>query len=281
MFTLVIKWAQNRKTEDVIVVGCLNYISAALLIFPFWMLQESTLATEQEKFWAAVTGGSMGLIYFSAYFLAIIMIRWVGASATSVISVLSMLLPIGFGAIYWDDIPSDVQKAGIGFAILALLLMAIKPKTSDEVARQLKTASPWLVPTIMIGFFLLCGCSRIAQDAFDNVSNQSEKLTFVLSAFVVSGIPSTILVIILGYRNGGIKRSEIGFGLLLGLSNMLQVHFVLFCLQYFPGFVVFPVTSAGSILFTMFVATVWLGEKLNLRSYISIAITVVALFMLQ
>ena len=281
-FTLIIRWSQTRGTEDVTVVGCINYICGAFLILPFWYFRGDTGATDQQFWNAALTGGAMGCVYFTAFFFAITVIRWVGASAATAMGVLAILLPIVIAAIYWDDQPSVIQCLGIGLAIIALLLMAIKPKATRESEATLKQTPALVVTIVLVTFFLLCGCSRVAQDVFDHVSVAGEKPTFVLSTFIVSGIPSAGLLIYRRvFKGQRILGWEWCFGIFLGLTNMLQAHLILFCLEYYPGFVVFPVTSAGSILFTMFVATIWLGERLNIRSYIGVAITVLALFLLK
>ncbi len=67
----------------------------------------------------------------------------------------------------------------------------------------------------------------------------------------------------------------------MGLSNVLQMHFILLALGVIPGYIVFPVGSAGAILLTTLIAVGLLGERLSGRSMIGIAISVVALFMLK
>ena len=73
---------------------------------------------------------------------------------------------------------------------------------------------------------------------------------------------------------------EFVIGSLMGLANILQTYFVLMSLHYFAGFIVFPVTSAGSIVLTTLVATGLLGERLNRRTLVGIMVSVVALFLL-
>ena len=71
----------------------------------------------------------------------------------------------------------------------------------------------------------------------------------------------------------------IGIG--LGLANILQTHFILKSLKQFDGFIVFPVTSAGSLMFVTLVATRFMGEKLGKLTYIGIAIACIALILLN
>ena len=264
-FTLFIKWAQIRRQENVITIGAINYIVAAVSIVPVFLYSNLSSVS----FGALWTGGSMGAVYFIAFFFAIYSIRKVGASTTTVVSVLSILMPIGFAAIMWQEKPDLVQSIGIGMALLALTLIGAQknPHPSD-----FETKSRWMVPVVF-----LCGFSRLSQEAFKHVSSPEHRPTFILAAFTIAAIPS-LIVLIHGKRMPTAMEWFIGF--LMGISNNLQTYFVLLALHYFEGFIVFPVTSAGGIVLTTLVATSLLNEQLNKRTYVGIAIAVVSLFLL-
>lgn len=270
-FTLMIKWSHVRDREDVITIGAINYIVAAIAILPVFLIFNPQ-PVSLEAIW---TGGSMGAVYFVAFFFAFYSIKKVGASSTTVVSVLSILLPIGFTAIYWNESPNVIQTIGIGLALLALTLIGAQTNRSFEDS---KTTPVWIVPTVLFLFFLLCGCSRLSQEAFKHVSHPDHRTAFILTAFTIASIPSLVLLI----RGGRLPRPmEFLMGALMGLANILQSYFILLALHHFPGFIVFPVTSAGSIVLTTLVATSLLNERLNRRTYVGIMVSVVALFLLN
>ena len=341
-FTLIIKWAQMRGREDVIAIGAVNYIVAALAILPFVFqidfsatssdsqLENQTARVESAEFASAqiesgsanetdslvkaetkaknlarspvmgamITGGAMGGIYFIAFFFAIYAIKTVGASSASVVSVLSILMPIIVASFYWGQHPNTLQIIGIGLALVALSLIGAQKKPKQPAVSAVELASesstepapiknaptepvapaPWVIPTVLIVFFLLCGCSRIFQEAFKFVSQPHLRPVFLFSAFTIAGIPSLILLI---NRRRWLTPLEVTFGIFLGLSNILQTHFILKAFEYFAGFIVFPVSSAGGVLLTTVLATGLLGERLTKRTCIGIAIAVVALFLLH
>ena len=268
-FTLFIKWAQIRRQENVITIGAVNYIVAAVSIIPVFLFSNLSPVS----FGALWTGGSMGAVYFIAFFFAIYSIRKVGAS-TTVISVLSILMPIGFAAFVWQEKPDLVQSIGIGMALLALTLIGAQKNRHPS---DFETKSRWMVPLVLFSFFLLCGFSRLSQEAFKHVSSPEHRPTFILAAFTIAAIPS-LVVLIYGRRMPTSMEWLIGF--LMGISNNLQTYFVLLALNEFEGFIVFPVTSAGGIVLTTIVATGLLKEQLNKRTYLGIAIAVVSLFLL-
>ena len=121
-FILLIKWAQIRKTEDELTIGAINYIVAAITIAPVFLLN----LPEQISAGAIWTGSSMGLIYFLTYFLVIFAVRKIGAASTTVVSTMSILVPIVFAAIYYLEMPSGIQTIGIALALVSLTLIGFK-----------------------------------------------------------------------------------------------------------------------------------------------------------
>lgn len=319
-FTLVIKWAQTRSQADIITIGMINYIVAAIAVAPaFFSSEASTAVSEQVA--ATLTGGTMGAVYFIAFFFVIYTIRIVGASATTVVSVLSIVFPITVAAWTWDEVPSRSQTIGIGLALAALVLIAYRKKQPNTAINESSNQPPfqahsinslhsgsmselesqehsktfansmianfidsirpnraWLTPIVLLLFYLMCGYNRLAQDFFKHLSAPDQRPTFVFTAFCIAAIPSIMTLI---YRRRAIGRLELVVGIALGLSNMLQTFLVLNCLEFFPGYVVFTVTSAGAIVLTTLIATGFLSEKLSAQAIGGICLAVIALVMLQ
>lgn len=278
LFTLCIKWVHVRGKEDIITVGAINYIVAVLIIGPWFVLD----GQQTGDLPAIIAGGSMGVIYFIAFFFVIWCVRVVGASSTSVVSVLSMLIPIVFAALVWSDKPSLLQSTGIALALLSLILIGLKPDRqstakSDATANE-EGGSSLNASLILGGFFLLCGLSRVAQEAFKHVSPETQKPTFLLAAFLAAGVPAAILLL---WRRRKILPVEAMVGVVMGVSNGAQLWFTLKTLDLVPGYIFFPVSSAGSIIFTMFVAVLWLEERISRRALAGIAIAVLALVMMN
>lgn len=267
-FLLSIKWVQSRRREDIIVVGCVNYIAAALGALPQFVLTGFSHGSPT----AYVLGATLGVAYFTAFFFVIRMVKWIGAAASNVVSVLSILLPISCGVFIWGEEPNRLQVFGIGFAFVALLLI------SSQRIELPANHRPWKTFALIACFFLLAGLSRLSQEAFKHECQPDERSTFLFSAFVTAAIPSVLLLS--RYRKQW-QTSEFLCGGFVGSANYLQTIFILRALGSFPGFIVFPVTSAGGLVLTTLVATRMMHEKLHLRSYIGIAITVVALVLLN
>lgn len=272
-FTLIIKWVQVRDREDVITVGSINYIVAAV-----WTLPEFLQADFSPDSGAAVaTGATMGFCYFVAYFFVIHSIRSIGAAATTVIGVLSILLPIGCGIFIWQEKPNEYQVVGVALALLALSLISGRPQDRTE-SKPETTGRSWTRPIVLVSFFLLAGTSRLAQEAFKHESDPVHRPTFLCTAFAVAAVPSIVLLIV---RRRRISVSEACLGFAMGAANVLQTHYILKALKDYDGFVVFPVGSAGGLMLTTVVATALLGEHLDRRKAWGVGLAVFALVLLN
>jgi len=268
LFVLCIKWVQVRKKEDVITIGMINYITGALAILPEFMQSHPTAITAESM----VTGGTMGACYFVAFFFVVYAIKWVGVASSTVIGVLSILCPILVGIFVWQENPNPLQILGIGLALMSLTLIGSSTDSKRPAARR------WFVPMILIGFFILAGGSRLAQEAFRHVCQPGERPVFLFTAFSLAAIPSFLVLLL---RRKRVAWRECLIGILLGTANILQTHFILKALKQYEGYIVFPVVSAGGLIFTTLVATWFLGERLRLRTYVGIALATLALLLLN
>ncbi len=272
-FTLCIKWVTVRQREDILTVGPINYITAALLVLPEFLAMNHLPDPA-----AAACGGAMGAIYFIAFFFVSYSIRHVGAAPATVVGSLSLLLPIVAAAFLWGEIPNLAQAIGIGLAIVALTMMGLRTRTKQREEPEPSTSRWWLIPLVLVMFFLLAGCSRLAQRTLEHVRSNEQRPTFLFAAFVVASVPSIVLLI---GRRRKVSWTEIGIGVAMGASNILQSHFILKALGLFAGYIVFPISSAGGLIMTTFVATRLLGEKLTRSTLVGIGVAVVALVLLN
>ena len=280
VFGLCVKWVHQRGTEDIISIGAINYICAAIFFMPVLLFS----APQTGEPMAILLGSGMGLSYFIAFFFVVYCVRVVGVTASTVVGSLALLMPILYAAVWYGEIPNPVQITGIALALMTLLLIGIKPQANlesgdgDVGAEPPRKIAKWTPSLLLFGFFMLCGVSRVTQEAFQFESVADQKPTFVLSAFVVAGIPSLLILV---FRRRRIKKMEWMIGILMGVCNATQTFLILLALQHIKGYIVFPLSSAGGIVFTMLVATKLLGERLSKRAVWGIALAVVALVFLN
>ena len=296
-FILCIKWTQKNERTDVVTVGAINYIVAA--IWGFRAYRESS--PSDQVLYAIWSGSALGTCYFVAFFFLIYAVHWVGASNSAAVSRLSLVIPVAAGILLWGEHLNGYQSMGIVVAFVSLFLVGHSSrrtqtsepkndqgKSQNEMTALLPTKNApsdqgpwWLIWFVLLTFFVICGCSRLTQQACNQMCHSAKDYpTFLFAAFVAAGIPSLCVLI---FRRNPISRWELVAGVLLGLSNIFQSHYILQSLDAFPGnsAFVFTVTSTGGLVLTTGVAVLLMKERINWQSGIGIALASASIFLLR
>ncbi|MDA0841857.1 MAG: EamA family transporter [Planctomycetota bacterium] len=265
-FILGMRWNQ-KNGRDILSVGAINYITGWMVSAILYFLPGNQAYSTPAILWGTVNGAG----YFIAFFLLLKTMRLKGAAQATVIARLSILVPVFVGIAVWGETPAPMEWGGIALACVSLLLIGGGANLSPaDLPRQ--------AFTIIALFFVVAGCSRLAQEGFKHQAADNEQMAYLLAAFTCMGVCSVIMLIKRGVRPGW---AECWTGILIGIANSLQVLFILKALKEYPGYVVFPVTGAGGMLVTTFAAVLWLKESLSSRSLIGILLAVLSVVALQ
>ncbi|MDB4724395.1 MAG: EamA family transporter [Pirellulaceae bacterium] len=278
-FILCVKWVQKRDGWDVVTVGCINYVAAAFCALPGYWYSEPSAASIHANW----TGATMGGCYFVAFFFLIYAVRWVGASNTAAVSRLALVIPIAVGILYWGEQAGVFQLIGIGVAMASLFMVGMSAQQQERVAQVASPDLPRVGPLMKIMvlgcFFLICGVTRVAQQTCKMLSDGAvDYPSFLFFAFVVASIPSIVILVV---RRQKLSCWEVVIGSVLGATNILQSHFILLSLDYYKSVVVFPITSAGGLVFTALAAVFLLHEKLNFASTMGVILAAISICLLQ
>lgn len=266
-FILAMRWIQGRD-EDILNVGAINYIVGGIVGLAMFLADEGKAYSLE----SCATGAVMGTAYFVAFFFLLSTMEWKGAALAAVVARLSILMPVLCGILLWSERPSGFQWLGIVLACVSLTLIGQRGVDLNGAAL------PRRASLIIGGFFAIAGSARLAQEAFRHIAEENQKPSFLLVAFGVASVGSIAMLVA---RRRRPSLPELGFGTLIGLANVSQTFFILKALDHFDGFIVFPVTSAGGLLFTTLVAALLLKERLAALTWMGIGLAVLALFLLQ
>jgi len=266
-FILCIKWVQERK-YDIVGVGMVNYVVAALVVSLLLFDSEPTPFS-----WSSILTGTLnGVCYFTAFFVLIQAVIWKGAANIALVSRLSIVLPLVAGIAIWGDRPGILQSLGILLAGAALVLTAQRKSDVSSVE------TPKFGLLILTTFFLIAGGSRLAQEIFRHVCQPEERAAFLITAF---GLTAAGAVGVQVTRRCALRPVTWVVGTVLGLANLGQTFCILKALEYYPGYIVFPLSSAGGLLFTTLIAVFVLKERLSVQSYVGISLATCALALLH
>tara|TARA_Y100000588_G_C13454284_1_gene585456 strand:- start:95 stop:517 length:423 start_codon:yes stop_codon:yes gene_type:complete len=126
--------------------------------------------------------------------------------------------------------------------------------------------------------FLFGGLAEFSNKLFQKYGHSSEKAYFLLIVFFVAFLVSLTMTIKEGKKP---TLTDVITGICVGVPNMFSSFFLIRALDDLPTAVVFPVYSAGSMALILLLSRLIYGEKLQKKAYVAIAMTMVALVLIN
>ncbi len=269
---LVLKRADARGLDRLPLVRA-NYAVAAAIGFLATVALGQTRISTPSLFLAAATG-----VLFVAGLLTWARAIQAAGLALSVVAMrTAVVIPLLAAAVIWRERPSLLELIGSGVALLALVLVlsqvARPPLATRHSSFVNSSALLWLVL-----LFLADGLVMTAALVFRKELPLDETMPFQTVVFVAAFFVSTLLYYL---RRPRLSPETLEWGALLGAANLGNYLFLVLALSVLPGLVVYPVIAAGEVGLTAAAGVVLWNEKIGNRSWLGIALAIVALVLIQ
>ena len=294
---LVLKRAEARALDRLPLVRT-NYAVAAVIGFFASLALGQTHISGPAALLAAFTGVLFvaGLLVWSRA------IQAAGLALSVVAMRTAIVIPLLAAAIIWHERPGPLELIGSAVALLALALVlydVAQRKSGDitggdmtqlssiGIVSQAGTSAParrGTAPVFASALFWLAllfladGLVMSAALVFRKELPLTETMPFQTVIFVAAFFVSTLLYYL---RRPGATRETLKWGALLGTANLGNYLFLVLALSVLPGLVVYPAIAAGEVGLMAVAGTVLWKEKVGVRSWLGIALTVVALALIQ
>lgn len=243
-----------------------NYITAAILM----ALIVLTNGSREVSLFTLGLGALTGLTYTSGMFLNLTLMGKRGAAITASMIQLAVLIPITVSVFIYGETITLQQIIGILLAVTSLPLLASKPMQKIEIDREIL---PMILLTILVVGFSQLSSKILVQSGFE-----AEKNYFFLAIFT----SAAVLVSPLAWRNRQkIKRKDGLYGFGVGVFNLISNRSLLLALTTLPGAIVFPVSSAGSLLMVSVGAIALFKEKVSRANIAGIILTLIAVVLIN
>ncbi len=243
-----------------------NYITAAVLMGIIVLMNGS----HEVSLFTLGLGALTGLTYTIGMYMNLTLMGKRGAAITASMIQLAVLIPIAVSVFVYGETITSLQFIGILFAVTSLPLLAAKPMQKLEIDKEIL---PMIIFTIMV-----VGFSQLSSKILVQSGYAAQKNFFFLAIF----ISAAILVSPFAWRNrGNIQRKDAAYGFGVGVFNMLSNRSILLALTTLPGAIVFPVSSAGSLLMVSLAAIVLFKEKVSKVNVAGILLTLIAVVLIN
>jgi drug/metabolite transporter (DMT)-like permease len=288
---LVLKRADARSIERLPLIRT-NYAVAAVIGFFASVALGQIHISNQAALLAAVTG----VLFVAGLLIWTRAIQAAGLALSVVAMRTAVVIPLLASAIIWHERPAPLELIGSAVGLLALALVLSEVATrrtsvaDSTIANDAKSEpssaliahrSSLLGSSALLWLVLLFFADGLVMTAaliFRKELPLNETMPFQTVIFVAAFMVTTMLYYL---RRARLEPEILKWGALLGTANFGNYLFLVLALSVLPGLVVYPVIAAGEVGFLAVAGVVFWKEKVGVRSWLGIALAVLALVLIQ
>ncbi len=212
-------------------------------------------------------GGIHGSLYLFSFVLLQRSVRRNGVVLSALFQRLGLLVPLVVSVFAFHEIPTPVQIIGFVLAILAILLMNLGGDAS------LRGAGAGLLLLLLSG-----GLGDAMSKIFEQLGDPALSPQFLLYTF---GAALLLCVALMLYKKQLPGKSELLFGVLIGIPNFFSARFLLRSLEELAAVIVYPTFSVAAILVVTLAGVLFFKERLRPRQWIALSVILTALVLLN
>jgi len=264
---LILKHGQVKNANVAMLING-NYLTASLIALGFIVFKYGYhFSTE-----ALLFGAVLGILLSGTFFIYSKAISLAGTALATVSARLSVLIPVLLSIVLFGESPNIKMIFGFLLALVTLYLFYLSLKNYNN---GVTSAGKYLY---LFALLLGIGIIDFSMKIYEHKFLPEEKGVFVFTIFFSAFIYTFIYLLI---KKVKFDKSTFNLGLILGIPNVLSIHFLLAALSELPAIVVFPVMNIGVIVVTATAAYMFWKEKINLYGRIALVIGIAAILLLK
>lgn len=264
---LILKYGSVKKTNINLLING-NYFTASVIALIFIFINDGFHFSFKATLFSAV----LGILFAETFVIYSKGISLAGTALATVSARLSVIIPVLFSIIFFDEQPNIKMFIGFTLALITLYFFYLSLKNHGATSNS--NSKYFYLFILLLGI----GTVDFSMKIFEKTFPPIEKGTFVFLIFFFAFVYTLLKV---GVQKVKFDKETYRIGLILGLPNVLAIHFVLAALSELPAIVVFPIQNIGVIVVTAITAYIIWKEKINLYGRIALIIGIVAIIMLK
>lgn len=265
LVSIFIRLSENYVKNNISML-CMNYMMCLLLAVGYTGMDK--VFETGEGFGTAIGLGVVnGILFLASFVLLQINVRRNGVVLSATFMKLGVLVPTLLSVIAFREKPEVQQVIGFLVALLAIVLINFE-KGQGEAGFK-------------IGLLLLLlggGSGDAMAKIYDEVGPAQFEEQFLCFTFASALVLCVILAI---KKQQKLTKTDILFGLLVGIPNYFSARFLLKAVGEVPAVVAYPTYSVATIVVISLVGMLCFKEKITKRQQVAIGIILVALVLLN
>jgi drug/metabolite transporter (DMT)-like permease len=264
----------NNKNLSIANIIVVNYLVASL-IGQFQQFNNPLQALSKDWLLFAIVIGILFIVFF---FLIGLSSKLAGISITTVASKMSVIIPILFSIIYFNEEITNLKLIGILLALLGVLLTVLKKK---EKSKNEKIAQILLPLILFIGMGIIDSLLKYTQVRF---INHEESAFFSSTLFLIAFLTGLLYTLTSKKLLHEFTNLEIYlYGSLLGVVNFGSIYFLIAALNSncFDSSIIFGINNVGIVVLSVIFGIFIFKEKISKLNAIGIISSMIAIISLS
>ncbi len=222
----------------------------------------------------------LGCFFIGTFYIIGKTISIFGVAVSSVTQRMSLIAPVLFAFLYYNETLTWIKGIGIVLALTAVVLTNIKSK-KEEIEIKEKNKLLWLLPVILFSASALVEVvlQSVQRNYFD--ANNGNQLPFTILLFGTAASIGLVVYIfnVVRTRKTMTFHSVLG-GIALGVPNLGSIYFLLKVLGEMEGSVVFPINNVAVLVLVGIVAFFAFKEKLTMVNIVGILLAILSILLI-
>ena len=215
----------------------------------------------------------LGALFVSIFFVMAMTAQKNGVSVTSIAGKMSVVVPVFFGILLYNESVTFLKIVGIIMALIAVYLSSVKEEKS-------KKNGTLLLPILLfIGSGTIDTLLKYIQE--NHVSDEDVSI-FSGSLFGIAGAFSFLILVIKTLK----KRESFGYkniiaGIILGVPNYYSIIFLIKALQNknFESSTLFTINNVAIVVVSTLVGLFFFKEKFSIKNKIGVAMAILGIIL--
>ncbi|MFT4801149.1 MAG: drug/metabolite transporter (DMT)-like permease [Flavobacteriaceae bacterium] len=219
----------------------------------------------------------LGALFIIVFNLMAITTQRSGLSAVSVATKMSVVIPVLFGLIYYNESLGAIKLIGIGIALIAVYLTSNKSNQRISINRKLI-----LLPILVfVGSGIIDTSLKFLEDTY--VANNDVPL-FSAIIFLAAAIIGFIIIIIQVIKGSfKFEVKNVIAGICLGVPNYFSIYYLVKTLRsdILESSGIFAINNVSIVMLSTFAGIFLFKEKLIRKNWIGIALAILSIILIS
>lgn len=251
-----------------------NYITAVVVGLILSNNPQRIIYAYQNNWFYLASG--LGIVFISIFLLMAKSAQINGISSTSVANKMSLVLPVFFGILLYNEGLSIKKITGIILALLAIFMVSYK----KEKYKQHKNNYLWLI----LIFFGSGSIDTLMKYAEHKLLCACETVAFITTIFLFAALFGFFWKILKTNTAAQLLKSQnILAGVALGIPNYGSIYFLMQALNKsgFESSVLYPYSNIGTILISIVLGMILFKERYKAINYLGMILAIIGVILIS